>query len=528
MKKILPSIFLFLIWANSYTQATFSWSRDFEVNLNNYYDEAPKIETDNQTIKVIGKKNTINGQRLEIVKYNLVGDVISATSFGNDVSNTLIIDYKFDSNDQLYLLMAATISYNKLKIILQKYNLNGSIIWTEQIENVDAISNRPCSLGLTTGNCIFINAYKESNYPEFPTDFITTITTPYLYAYDQNGSFLWQRAFNSNEIDEYFAGTMLVYNETAFLFSNHFTLVKVDSNNNLSLYNTIGLSNAINSTQFTNDGNLLITSVTGKFKITKTDSNGASIWFREYTTFLPSSVLADEIKSVLQDSDGNIYVTGRHYGNNYETPTYTNADILTLKYSPNGDLLWENRYQYGINNADIGNCITLKNGYLYVGGQSQRSGISTDYNYTTIKINASTGVTNQVYRYNGLQNGDDSVSSICVLDNGNYAITGLSYINSKYNWTTQFFADPLSIKSNPQENNLEISPNPVSAGQFISIKGDQCFKYKLISSVGQTVQAGNINPIDNQILLIENRNAGIYLLQLDTGTEVITKKLIVK
>ena len=51
MKKILPSIFLFLIWANSYTQATLSWSRNFEVNLNNYYDEAPKIETDNQTIK---------------------------------------------------------------------------------------------------------------------------------------------------------------------------------------------------------------------------------------------------------------------------------------------------------------------------------------------------------------------------------------------------------------------------------------------------------------------------------------------
>lgn len=516
-----------MLWTNSYTQATLSWSRDFEVGLNTYYAEAPEISTDNQTIKVIGRKNISNGQRLEIVNYSLYGDIISETSFGNNISNNKVIDYKFDTNNQVYLLMAETISYNKLKIILQKYTQDGSLIWAEQIENVEAISNRPCSLGLTAGNCIFINAYKEYNYPEFPTDFDTTITTPYLYAYDQNGSFLWQRQFTSNEINGYFASKILVYNESAFLFSDYFTLVKVDSNNNLSLNDTIGVYDGINNTQFTNDSNILITAITGKFRVTKTNINGASIWLREYPTFLPSNVLADEIKSVIQDSEGNIYVTGRHYGHNYNTPTYTNGDILTLKYNPDGNLIWENRYQYGINNADIGNFITLKNGYLYIGGESQRLGVSTDYDYITLKINATTGITNQVYRYSGLENGDDIVSSICVLDNGNYAITGLSYMNSKYNWTTQFFADNLSTKSN-QYINLEIIPNPVSAGEFITIKGNQYSRYKLISSIGQIVQSGKINPIENQKILIENMKAGMYLLQLENGAEVTIRKLIVK
>ncbi|MBK8875713.1 MAG: hypothetical protein IPN13_18095 [Bacteroidetes bacterium] len=51
---------------------------------------------------------------------------------------------------------------------------------------------------------------------------------------------------------------------------------------------------------------------------------------------------------------------------NYGTPSYTNADILTLKYNSNGNLIWQSRYEYGINNADIGNVIILKNGQIYV------------------------------------------------------------------------------------------------------------------------------------------------------------------
>lgn len=527
MKKLLSTFLLVLFWTNSYTQATLNWSRNFEVGLNAYYAEAPEVSTDNQTIKVIGRKNTTNGQKLEIINYSLNGDIISETSFGDDALNNRVVDYKFDSSNHLYLLMAETMSYNKLKIKLQKYHLDGSLIWAEQIENTEAISNRPCSLGLTAGNCIFINAYKENNYPEFPTDFDTTITIPYLYAYDQNGSLQWQRQFASNEINGYFASKILVYNESAILFSHHYTMVKVDSNNNLNSNDTIGIYSGINSTQITGDANLLITAVTGKFKVTKTNMNGASIWLGEYSTFLPSNVHADEIKSVIQDSEGNIYVTGRHYGHNYNGPTYTNSDILTLKYSPNGNLIWENRYQYGINNADIGNFITLKNGYLYVGGQSQRLGISTDYDFVTLKINATTGTTSQVYRYNGLENRDDSVSSICVLDNGNYAITGLSYINAKYNWTTQFFTDPLSTQNN-QFVHVKISPNPVSASEFITIQGHSFFEYKLISSVGQIVQSGKINQLESQKIFIENIKAGIYFLQLKNGTDETIKKLIIQ
>jgi Secretion system C-terminal sorting domain len=256
--------------------------------------------------------------------------------------------------------------------------------------------------------------------------------------------------------------------------------------------------------------------------------NGSAMWINEYTTFLPSNVYGDEIRSFAQDSDGNIYVTGRHYGDNYGTPTYTNCDILTLKLSPEGEIIWENRYQYGITNCDIGNDIVLKNGYLYIAGESQRLGISTDFDYTTLKINATTGTTEHVYRYNGLANGHDALWSVCVLDNGDYAVTGLSYINSKYNWTTQFITENALLVQNNQQSKIEISPNPIASGNILSVNGGQYFKYKLLSITGQIVQSGDFNSANNQQIMIDAVTSGMYLLQLENDKEITLKKLIVK
>lgn len=527
MKKWIAIVGFLIFFSNAYTQATLSWSRDFEVGIDAYYAEAPTIETDNQTIKVIGRKNTLNGQRLEIVSYSLIGEIISATSFGDAISNSKVIDYKLDTNNQLYLLLAETLSYHKTKIVFQKYSLDGTLIWSAQIQDAAAISYRPFSIGLTSGNCIFINAFKEIDYPQSPTDADGTISIPYLYAYDFNGSLLWQRELNTGSDNLYFQAKLLIYNNMAFIFTNDYKLLKVDSNNTLTQIDMVGVYDGINNVQVTNDNNLLFTAFT-KFKFTRTNSNGASFFLREYPTFLTNNVVGDQIESVTEDSDGNIYLTGRHYGHNYGTPSYTNGDILTLKYSPNGTLLWENRYQYGINNGDFGNCITLKNGYLYVGGESQRQGQFTDNDYITLKINAATGQTSQVYRYNGLESGNDSVSSICVLDNGNYAITGLSFSNSKYNWTTQFFTDSnLSIESNTNRNAITIAPNPISIGNFLTITGLRYSRYKMLSSMGQIVQSGTLNLESNQKILMEKVKPGVYMLQLENETEKTVKKVII-
>ena len=525
MKNIFLTFVLFVIGLNSYAQPTLTWSKDFEAGLDNYYSQGPTVQTENGTVKVIGRKNADDSQRLAVIVYNLEGEIISSASFGNDISNSTVIDYKFDSDNQLYLLMQEKIGFYKSNIVLQKYSSDGSLAWTARIHDDSAVSYKPCSIGLTSGNSIFINGYKETDYPEFPTDEYITFSVPYMYAYDTSGSLIWQREFEVNSGDVGFAHKIFMHDDIAFLFFSNYKLAKIDSGNNLTLIDTVGIYDGINDVYLTTDNNLLITAAT-KYKITKTNLDGASFWVREYGTFLPSNNIADEMRSVTQDTDGNIYITGRHYGHNIDTPSFTNADILTLKYNSSGTLIWQNRYQYGVNNADIGNFITLKNGYIYVGGESERAGVPSDYDYVFLKINASTGATDHVYRYNAPSNGDDSISSICVLDNGDFALTGLSYINSQYDWTTQFFSDHLSVQDNEIKDNSEISPNPVSAGSVLNI-GGKFDDYKLFSPIGQIVQSGNLNT-DNQKILVGNIAAGIYLLRLENETGKTIKKVIVK
>ena len=269
--------------------------------------------------------------------------------------------------------------------------------------------------------------------------------------------------------------------------------------------------------QITPDNNLLITADFGKYRISKVNLNGSLIWTQDYASNLPINVVADEINAITQDSLGNIYITGRHYGMNYGTSSYTNADILTLKYDSSGNLIWQNRYEYGINNADIANTLTLKNGQVYVGGNSQRLGVGTDYDYVVLKIDATTGLSTGVYRYNGLADGDEAVTSLCVFDNGSLALTGLSYMDTQFGWTTQYLKDvTLSAPALEEESKLRIFPNPASEYFNISFpenaSTNDCV---LFDNLGKEVKRFLVSGGENQVDISE-LESGIYFIRIDS------------
>jgi hypothetical protein len=536
MKRLSLIVALWGILTNADAQSTLIWSEDFTAGLTTYYHYPnwPTIQADFDTIKVIGRKNTSSGQRLQVVKYDLNGDTLSTMIYGNDsLYDNMLIDYKFDSTNHVYLLQRELLGYYKSKIVLQKYALNGTLIWSEQIQNLADTSYRPLSLALVNDTCLLMTAYKEYNYPESESDVEYTTSLSYLFAYHSNGNLLWQRAFDPDTEIQTFVYDVFVYKDTAFLFANNASeinrLIKVDINNNLLLNISTGVINGINKDiQLTPDNQLLMTAYIN-YRVSKVELNGSLIWTQIYGTNLPSNHTGDQMRSTIQDAAGNIYITGKHYGLNYGTPNYTNADILTLKYDSNGNLIWENRYQYGINNADIGDVIQLKNGYIYVGGESQKSGISTNYDYVVLKIDAETGVSNGVYRYDGLANGDDVVTSLYVFDDAHVALTGLSYTNDQFDWTTQYLSDLiLSDQSISSENIIEIYPNPVISGEMLTVEGADFKEYAIISAIGQIVQNGILSLSESQVITLENVPAGIYLLYLKSDKEVLTRKIIVE
>ncbi|MFT6922673.1 MAG: hypothetical protein ACJA1C_001679 [Crocinitomicaceae bacterium] len=429
----------------SYSQSNLIWSEDFEVDNEHYFSDFPTIQHNSDTLMVVGTTNTMNGQRLQVINYDLLGDTLSTQIYGNDsVFNNLLIDYIIDGSDNIYILQKEEISFNKHKLVLQKYALDGSLIWVEQIQDAADTSFVPLSLGLSNDTCLFITAYKEYNYQQNPTDVTTSIYLSYLYAFNSDGNQLWQREFDPNDEVNWFVHDIFIHENTAFLFVNNYTashsLIKVDVNNTLTTNLNTGLENGFNDVQLTPDNKLLILSGT-KYRISKADLNGTLIWTKYYGTNLPSNVTGDEFKAAIQDADGNIYVTGRHYGDDYGTASYSNADILTIKYDSSGTIIWENRFEYGINNADIGNAITLKLGNVYVGGQSQGNGIGSNYDYIVLQMDSAIGDLTGGYLYNGPNNDEDIVSSLVVLANGDIALTGLSSVNQYYDWTTQLIGN---------------------------------------------------------------------------------------
>jgi hypothetical protein len=96
----------------------------------------------------------------------------------------------------------------------------------------------------------------------------------------------------------------------------------------------------------------------GTFKL---NTNGATIYEDVYprASFQTTSVGT----AIAVDSANNCYVTG------YSPGTNSGNDIVTIKYGPNGNQVWLQRYDGPGNGDDAGNAIAVdNNGNVYVTG----------------------------------------------------------------------------------------------------------------------------------------------------------------
>ncbi|MBE2226718.1 MAG: SBBP repeat-containing protein [Ignavibacteria bacterium] len=130
----------------------------------------------------------------------------------------------------------------------------------------------------------------------------------------------------------------------------------------------------------------------------------------------------DYVHAMTYDAAGNVYVTGSG-GSNY----------LTVKYSPEGTVLWQAVYNGPANDADNGTAIAVDNsGNVYVTGRSFGTGTETDF--ATIKYDAA-GTQLWVQRYNGSNNSDDAGISVVIDAAGNVYAGGWASQGSSVDYT---------------------------------------------------------------------------------------------
>lgn len=117
-------------------------------------------------------------------------------------------------------------------------------------------------------------------------------------------------------------------------------------------------------------GNVYVTGVSKvygageDFLTIKYSSAGKRLWVQRYNGSANSH---DRPRAMVLDASGNVYVTGFSMGQG-------NGDYLTLKYSPEGALLWARRYDGPVNGLDEARAIkTDSEGNVYVTGTSAGS-----------------------------------------------------------------------------------------------------------------------------------------------------------
>jgi uncharacterized delta-60 repeat protein len=174
------------------------------------------------------------------------------------------------------------------------------------------------------------------------------------------------------------------------------------------------------------------------FATVKIDPNGNILWARLYNG---NGNLNDKAYAITVDDLDNVIVTG------FATEINSNINIITIKYSPNGDSLWTRFYDGQAHGEDKAYAIsTDESDNIYVAGSSESSANGLDY--IIIKYNSS-GNTLWTRTYNGTGNNLDVATAMAVDKDDNPVVTGYSR-----NGTTESTEDIVTIKLNKTNGNF--------------------------------------------------------------------------
>ncbi len=184
-------------------------------------------------------------------------------------------------------------------------------------------------------------------------------------------------------------------------------------------------------------------------------SNGDTAWVRRYNGL---GNLDDAANGLAVDGSGNVYVTGASYG------LGTSYDYATIRYLPNGDVAWVQRYNGPGNLDDDAIAVAVDDSnYVYVTGNSKVS--DTNWDYATIKYNPN-GDTVWVRRYNGPANSYDMAFALTVDDSGYVYVTGYSQgIGTGYDFTTIRYTpqgDTVWVRRYNGPGNLDDYPSAIA------------------------------------------------------------------
>ncbi|GGD99781.1 T9SS type A sorting domain-containing protein [Planktosalinus lacus] len=519
--------FLFALSLNFTIQAQpdLIWSNEVITDFNYGYSprDYPKVQVQNNIIKAFGLSDTNNDNKLQQVEYNMEGELINSKFYGIDPTrNDRVYGYKIDNSNNLYLIKYIVEANDYITTSIQKYDNDANLIWEDEIEGIGEFSYWVDSIELLNNDQVFISIDKE--------DISTQARSQVVVSYDSDGTYLWE--IDIPEI-EFYTSNIKAYDDNVIVFGfNNYpfhSMITIEPDGTKTVTSDIEFIRGLHDIFV--DEDLAIFATHGSlYWLTKLNGSGQVIWSTLYDD-LELGMGLERINAFIMDNEGNVYVTGHFPGGDTGDPNDIYLDFLTLKINSDGEILWEHRYHRSVDSGEQAYDLVLKNGFIYVCGETSNDGIGTHHDFAIVKIDATSGEGIAHYRFDN-DGMEDCLYSMQVLDNNEIIVTGYTSeeMYAPVNLVTQKLSGvngSLSI-TEAAKSTVSIYPNPTTTTELLTIQNNRFSNYSIVTINGLEVKNGVLNIGGSSKILLDHLSAGFYFLVLKNETETVTKKIILQ
>jgi len=361
------------------------------------------------------------------LKYDTDGnEVWSERLDGGSAGDDKPVAVKVDATGNVYVTGSSQGKASDADYLTVKYDSEGKLLWKKRYNGSGNGFDSPAAMAVTPNGTVYVTGFSLSKSTGY--DCVTV-------AYGTTGNQLWESVYNGPENEDDFgtaisldaSGNCFVtgYSKTKSNGASYLTIKYDQSGHGVWVRNfAIGTTATARATALIADGAGGVC-VTGHAQGThpsydyvtiRYDATGKALWSRRFDGVGHGD---DKPAGIAMDSSGCFYVTGESFGGGA-----SGADFLTLKYSPDGQVLWQSRLD-GASLTDEASAIALgSNGAVVVTGRSVGSDSGSDF--LTVSYDKD-GKQQWTVRYNGEANGVDRPVAVALDPMGNVYVAGYSW-----------------------------------------------------------------------------------------------------
>jgi hypothetical protein len=302
-----------------------------------------------------------------VIKYDQNGNEIWAANCENVgyLPNSIVL-LDIDQQQNVYITTRFATGTGISDYITIKYDINGQVLWSLTFDGAYGGDDVPSDILVDGSGNVFVIGLSEMANEDYDLA---------LIKYNSGGELQWEQRYNA-------------HCEYHYLYPR----IALDGSENICLISMQKIE------QYNYD-----------FAIIKYDQNGNTLWTRSCSGTSQNSW--DKPEDLIIDDSSNIYILGSLQNEN----TFT--DMVTLKYSSDGELIWDAIYS-GEGWNDYAAAITLDiNNDIYITGMME-------YWFNIIKYSSDGQQLWQIYWEDPDQRYDAYLSDIVVNSSGDVYILG--------------------------------------------------------------------------------------------------------